>query len=116
MASVEAVLRTACHSVNQATERRPGSVRTSLDARGRTAPDLMIAATGQAKKTARSARRDRRQHHRVVRLNAPGRLAAVTVASRFGRRPFAPLTSSTVCVQSRDPLVAVRGDVLRAER
>src|SRR6478736_3906961 len=102
MASVRAVLRAACHSVNQATERRPGSVRTSLTPRT-DSPRPMIAATGQAKKTVRNASGTAASTTRVVRLNALpalGRSGRSLRSPQYGLRP------------GRDPLVAVRGDVL----
>ena len=50
----------ACHNVNQATERRPGSVRTSRMPPA-DSPRPMMAATGQAKKMARKASGERGQ-------------------------------------------------------
>ena len=47
------MLAAACHSVNHATDRRPGSVRTSRTA-STDSPRAMIAATGQPKKQARN--------------------------------------------------------------
>jgi hypothetical protein len=52
MATVSTVLTTACHSVNHATDRMPGSVSTSPRA-PTLRPRPMIDATGHAKNTAR---------------------------------------------------------------
>src|SRR5262249_48987571 len=81
-ATVSAVLTTACHSVNHATARKPGSVRTSPRA-PRVKPRPMIDATGQAKKTARNRTGTAASAHGTQAGKAatgPGRAGGVPIA------------------------------------